>query len=390
MKVAIIGGGISGIMTAIKLSKNSNINIDLYEERNKILDSLPYCHLHAGGFLYPMISLLECKELLYDSLLFAEYFEKCLFKRPTIICYKSNSKFCTKKLLFKCKLLMFEYNNWITKTNKYILGKVCDYYCEYNKEDIINCKNGIKLNKNKYHDKYVEEFCKILKNIDDIKYPFVSVCEYGINQDLVEVQLHSELQYMKNINILTNLRANVNNIDNEWIINNKHYNTIINATGYQSANLLINKEHEFLETKAAWIIQSKINNHNLLPEIAIIGERNTKDGMIQITPTLNNIYQIHYMSKDSSIINCSNKINYNYVDVDDIDDRIYTSIAQIKDLFYGFDDCIKLDYKIGVQRIVDSNKDKRISNIIQKDNYIEIRLLKAISIIKLINQLLIV
>lgn len=35
---------------------------------------------------------------------------------------------------------------------------------------------------------------------------------------------------------------------------------------------------------------------------------------------------------------------------------------------------------MGFQRIVDSNKDKRISELIQNNNYLEFKVLKAISI----------
>ena len=390
--LAIIGGGISGIMTAIKLSSNLNINIDLYEERDKILDSLPYCHLHSGGFLYPMISLLDCKELLIDSLLFAEYFDKCLYKRPTIISYKNNSTYCTNKLLFKAKILKYEYTIWVNRYNKLTLGNPDNYYCEYTKKDIINYKKGECLNKNKYHDKYVEEFCKLLKNIDDIKYPFISVCEYGINQEMVEKQLINEIQ-KSNINIYKNTCANVVKDDNNWLVNDKKYDILVNASGYKSKKVLQDNKDEFLELKSSWIIKSNILNDTILPEITIIGERNTKDGMIQISPLLNNTFQIHYMSCDSSIINCINQDSYKTCIENllpnniDIQKRVKKSIIKINSLFNRFEDSIYQDYKMGFQRIVASNKDKRISELIQGNNYLELRLLKAISIIKIINQI---
>jgi len=401
-EICIIGGGISGIMSAIKLSKtkNNHVVVDVYEMRNKILDSLPYCHLHAGGLLYPMISLLDCKELLLDSLLFAEYFNKCLYKRPTIIAYTTNSTYCSKKLLYKCKVLKYEYINWCNnkkKQNNHILGNPYNYYCEYTKEDVVNYKKGERLNKSKYHDKYVEEFCKLLKNIDDIKYPFISVCEYGINQKMVEDQLINEineinkLQKSPCINLYKNTCANVVKNENCWIVNNKKYDILVNASGYKSKDVLQDNKPEFIELKSSWIIKSNILNDNILPEIAIIGARNTKDGMLQITPLLNNIFQIHYMSSDSSIVNCINqdvyikdKILPSYID---IQTRVTNSIIKINQLFTGFEDSIYQDYKMGFQRIVDSNKNKRISELIQNNNYLEFRVLKAISIVKLINQI---
>lgn len=273
---------------------------------------------------------------------------------------------------------------------------------------MINCKNGIELNKNKYHDKYVKQFCKLLKNIDDIKYPFISVCEYGINQELVEEQLKHELKVASNVNIHLNSKVNVTKSNNnEWSINKpykkgaffnldvrKDYDILVNSSGYQSNDLIQDTNPEFLELKSSWIITSKICSLNL-PEIAIIGERNTIDGMIQITPLNGCLFQIHYMSKESSILHCINQDLYakhstvlsNYNDLD-IQKRVEKSIIKINELFTGFEDSKYHDYKMGFQRIVALATDKRISELIQTDNYLEFRLLKAISIIKLINKIL--
>ena len=81
--VAIVGGGIGGCMAAIKLITNripisdADTSIQLFEKRDKLLSGLPFCHLHSGGFLYPMINIEECIELLNHSLEFATFFHDC-------------------------------------------------------------------------------------------------------------------------------------------------------------------------------------------------------------------------------------------------------------------------------------------------------------------------
>ncbi len=46
-KVAIIGGGIAGVTSAILLKED----ITLFESKNSLISGPPFCHLHAGGNL---------------------------------------------------------------------------------------------------------------------------------------------------------------------------------------------------------------------------------------------------------------------------------------------------------------------------------------------------
>lgn len=49
--VAIIGGGIAGSTTAIRLAQ-SGIKSILFESSSSLVNGPPMCHLHAGGALY--------------------------------------------------------------------------------------------------------------------------------------------------------------------------------------------------------------------------------------------------------------------------------------------------------------------------------------------------
>ena len=123
-KIAIIGGGISGITAAITFAKNNKNRIHVFERRKCILKSSPYCHLHAGGILYPEISLKDAQLLLEDSIVFAQKYNDCLEYRPTIVAYKKDSHYSTHKLIFKCKVNKINYHY----NNKRPFGKVDDFY----------------------------------------------------------------------------------------------------------------------------------------------------------------------------------------------------------------------------------------------------------------------
>ena len=383
-RIAIIGGGISGITSAIKLAKNKNNKIDVFEKRNYILKGPPYCHLHAGGILYPEISLDDAQQLMTDSIKFANYFSSCLDYRPTVVAYRSTSKYSTDSLLFKCKVNKVNYQ--FSKYNN-ILGPVNNFYAVYHLSDMIHFKRFGKLPESddigrSFHDTYVEQFCKLIDNIYSIKYPFVSVCEPGIIQSKVEKQLEYELNNYTNINIITNVNIQLNELNN--------YDTIINASGRDFFN---NNTEEIYEFKSSWIIKSPLITSKM-PEIAIIGERETNNGMIQITPIEYGLFQIHCMTNHSTIINTFNKSNVpSFIKLQDkeVTFRCHIAIQNIAQIFPIFTLSKVQSACPGIQRRPYSSKSKRISDvIIQRKNevtYIDIVTLKACSIITLVGSL---
>jgi hypothetical protein len=401
--ISVIGGGIGGCMAAIMASKIPNADVQLFEKKDKLLAGLPFCHLHSGGFLYPMINHEECIELLNHSLEFANFFNECLDNRPTIIAYRIDSIYNTKELIDKCKLMEATYKEFCVKDN-HVLGNPNSYYAIYTREDIIYYKKFGKLpekfeDRYLYHDLYTTEFCKILNstNIDDIKYPFVSVMEPSILMNKVYkkiTKLFNDTNTDKdNIKIHTGTTANVDELINK-------FDYTINASGYQNNNKY---QDSLLELKSSWMV---INNHlNIrLPEIAIIGERGTKNGMMQISQCEeNNIFQIHAMTNDSSIFECVDKIeNFSNDNLDIIynsripseiiNTRTKSAINEVSKLFNIFK-YSKIDLKLeplwGVQRIISKNKDNRVADVVfPAENYAEIQIIKGISSVTAANKLI--
>jgi hypothetical protein len=384
-KIAVIGGGISGVISSIKLARDKTNTIHLYEKRNYLLKGPPYCHLHAGGILYPEISIEDAQKLLSDSIDFANYFSDCLEYRPTVVAYRSTSNYCPSNLLFKCKVNKISYQ----LSHSHAFGKAELFYAVYTKDDIVYYKTYGKLPESddlsrQYHDKYVENFCKLIDDINSIKYPFVSVCEPGINQEKVEEKLLNTLNKCTNVEIFLNNSVNLTNLSS--------YDTIINASG----NNIIDKDtqqyeqYEQYEFKSSWVISSPLILENL-PEIAVIGERETSNGMIQLTPIKKGIFQVHCMTKDSTIIDTFHEKTDKVLSYNEIEKRGGVAIRELSKVF-----SVLIMSKVegacpGIQRIPYNSKSKRISQIKytynNKQMLIDIQTLKACSVISIINKL---
>lgn len=366
-KVRVIGGGIAGCNAAIFLSKEFD-QVELYEKNDDILNGPPFCHLHAGGFLYPMITLDECVKLLQDSLWFAKFYRECLIERPTIIAYNKNSNYDPQELIYRAHYLNKVYN-----TTDKILG--CNYLKIYTKDDMILMKKNEYIEKDSYHDKYMNTFAQILNDVDSIKYPVVSVKEWGICLDSVKAKIKRTLGLRKNIKLYTNTEYKQGH-DDEC--------TIINATGYE----MNDNSNGYLEMKSSWMVYH-VNNLKWFPEIAIIGERGTENGLLQITPHKQHTYQIHYMSYESTLfgrIKIGETFNNKWFKNKRIDDRIiYNRTQKSIDRMTYFFKIFKtatvsvLDPLWGIQRIVGNDYDKRTYSIDKINNLYQLNIVKGIS-----------
>ncbi|NPA50343.1 MAG: FAD-dependent oxidoreductase, partial [Epsilonproteobacteria bacterium] len=87
-KVAIIGGGIAATTTALLLDEE----ITLFEKNSSLISGPPFCHLHAGGNLYPDIPIKEAISLLKESIEFLRLYPFGVDYRPTIITFPKSYK----------------------------------------------------------------------------------------------------------------------------------------------------------------------------------------------------------------------------------------------------------------------------------------------------------
>src|SRR5690554_4822413 len=126
--VGIIGAGISGVVIALQLAE---LGIDhvLLEEKNSVVNGPPFCHLHAGGNLYPDISDEQCKLLMKQSIEIARLFPLSIDERPTLISVPKKENYQTDRIKARLIMLVEYYKELIEKDpSNAILGDPNDYY----------------------------------------------------------------------------------------------------------------------------------------------------------------------------------------------------------------------------------------------------------------------
>uniref|UniRef100_A0A6C0H6U9 FAD dependent oxidoreductase domain-containing protein n=1 Tax=viral metagenome TaxID=1070528 RepID=A0A6C0H6U9_9ZZZZ len=408
-RVAVIGGGISGCLSAIQMSKLPNVQVDLYERKNTLLQGSPYCHLHAGGFLYPDISVQDCMELLNNSLEFAEYFGDFLDRRPLIVAYNVNSQYNPQTLVFRARMMQMVYCCWVSEHgNKYPLGHTDQYIAIFTRQDVEHFQQHNRLPETtdkakRFHQPYVEAALSQLCDFDSIKYPFVSVNEPGIRQSELEQYLINTICGNVDIQVYTKTlvsEQNVKPVENGWNIvdlnsqTDVYYEYLVDACGGLRSKYFQVETPELLELKSSWVVYN--NSHGLknpyFPEIAIIGSRGTKDGLIQITPIGRGTFQVHYMNTNSTIFHENKEYIDTVIENDDVSysdviPRMQVAIHRITELMPVFSNSAPLECLWGLQRTVGTDVSKRTSQIIFRPNRADIQLTKASSIVTLVKLL---
>ncbi len=176
-KVAIIGGGVAGVSAALMLEED----ITLFEKKDSLVSGPPFCHLHAGGNLYPDISLDECKQLLVESIEFAKFYPFVIDYRPTIFAFPKSCEKSPQFLLNRLETLQELYENLVAKdsSNK-VLGEPKNYFQVFEKEDILALKKLPTPKKPQSMQDWLIPFAKEV-NIEALQYPIFLVNEFGIN-----------------------------------------------------------------------------------------------------------------------------------------------------------------------------------------------------------------
>lgn len=361
-KIAVIGGGISGVFSAIQLARNK-YHVDLFEQRGKLLGGLPYCHLHTGGFLYPDTPISEIQNLFYSALAFEEYFSTCILRRPTVIAYNAHSDYTTDQLLHRCKIIKWLY----TSTCKTVFGPPDQFYAVYDLET-LEAKRSV----SEYHDPYVYMVFEKLVDKTSIKYPIVSVCEFGIDQKAVEDQLKRELaEYSSLITVYYNQK-----IDR---IEDREDRYVVNATGAGTA-----EPGDKIEYKTSFIFHGEPPT---AAEVCIIGERGSQNGTLQLTPIPDGL-QVHLMTPLSSMIQLGDPGDTLCTTSLDLRNRGLIALRAIRDQFAGYSRYTYKGSLGGIQRVRGSNVSSRASGYSIRGNVITLCTLKAMSIVKVVRDIL--
>ncbi len=306
--IAIVGGGIAGSTTALFLAK-AGAKVTLFEKAQSLVSGPPFCHLHAGGNLYPEISDEQCLTLLKQSIDFARLYPHGVDHRPTIVALPTYCSRNTKHLMPRLEKLRARYEALVEEDAKNrVLGDPAVYFKCYEREEIEALKNETIKTKPQTLDEWMIPFAQ-KADLDKLQFPVILVQEYGLNLFRIGARLMLDLQ--QDPNVMLKLSTAVTNIKKEtdgWSVQtNAETETsdyLVNAAGYQTGKIddMVGVPCErMVEFKAAYVTQWDEGASYLWPEIIFQGERGTPRGMGQFTPYPQGHVQLHGMTKEITL-----------------------------------------------------------------------------------------
>ncbi|MDO6761493.1 FAD-dependent oxidoreductase [Tamlana sp. 2_MG-2023] len=310
--VGIIGAGVSGVVTALQLAKHG-IDSVLFEQEKSVVSGPPFCHLHAGGNLYPDISESQCKLLMKQSIEMARLFPESIDERPTFISVPKTEKYEFNKLEERLDMLVQYYEDLIAEdpANK-ILGAPEHYYKIYTEAELNVLAKQPTIKHPKSPDQWMTNTIKLI-DYKKLKMPVILVQEYGWNLFRLGAQAQLALDKTPFCDLKTNTSVTSikdvrkQNLNYNWEITTKDevykVNYLVNSCGFKAGefdeSLHLNTER-LIEFKAAYV--SKWDPiPGLIPELIFHGERGTPRGMVQLTPYCDDYYQIHGMTNEITL-----------------------------------------------------------------------------------------
>ncbi len=306
--IAIVGGGIAGSTTALFLAK-AGAKVTLFEKAPSLVSGPPFCHLHAGGNLYPEISDEQCLTLLKQSIDFTRLYPHGVDHRPTIVALPDYCSRNTQHLMPRLEKLRARYAALVEEDAKNrVLGNPAVYFKCYEKEEIETLKNKPIKSKPQTLDEWMIPFAQ-KADLDKLQFPVILVQEYGLNLFRIGARLMLDLQQDPNVTL--KLSTAVTNIAQEsegWSVQTdtqmETFDYLVNAAGYQTGKIddMVGVPCErMVEFKAAYVTQWDEGVSHLWPEIIFQGERGTPRGMGQFTPYPQGHVQLHGMTKEITL-----------------------------------------------------------------------------------------
>ncbi|KJY83926.1 oxidoreductase [Vibrio galatheae] len=311
-KVAIIGGGIAGATAAVHMAE-LGLDVHLIEKGPGLVSGPPICHLHAGGNLYREISTEQCIELLKQSIDTARLYPQTINRRPTVIAVPYSDGGSPEELYERLITIQACYAELVENdpSNK-VLGEPKDYYKFYSREDLEALKESEQPQLPSKLDDWMIPFAKYT-DLDALKFPVVAVEEHGWSVFRIAASATLVLDSIANCTVLTNTQVvGVEEHPDGWFIEcvgqDNHaqiyqFDYLVNACGYETGSIddLANKPRERLvEFKAAYVTKWQ-ECRELWPEVIFHGPRGTPNGMAQLTPYPDGVFQLHGMTKDITL-----------------------------------------------------------------------------------------
>lgn len=310
-KIVVIGGGIAGATAALHLSE-IGVDVDLIEKKPSLVSGPPICHLHAGGNLYREISVKQCIELLTQSIESVRLYPHTLNRRPTVIVVPESDGGDPKDLIPRLEQIRSVYQTLVEQDeqNK-VLGEPAEYFKLYQRDDLLALRNQIQPQDPKSYDEWMIPFAQHA-DLDTLKYPIVAVNEYGWSVFRIAASAMLVLEQSPHCSVLLNTCvSDMTWNGSKWQLTfeessslaPRDYDYVINACGFETGkidDLAKAPRQRMVEFKAAYVTKWE-QNQSLWPEVIFHGPRGTSNGMAQLTPYGNSVFQLHGMTQDITL-----------------------------------------------------------------------------------------
>ncbi|MGF1711893.1 FAD-dependent oxidoreductase [Vibrio kagoshimensis] len=421
--IAIVGGGIAGTTSAIHFSE-LGYNVTILEKGPSLVNGPPICHLHAGGNLYRDISQEQCLTLLKQSIETIRLFPHSLNIRPTIIAVPHSDGGNPDDLLPRLNVIQESYRALIEKDeNNRVLGSPDDYFKLYDKKQL----QALALRSQPESPTTLDEWCIPFakhSNLETLKFPVVIVQEYGLSVFRLSATAQLSLEKQPNCKVLTNSQLlsvdkveptikssselkigelgkwKLNYLDDEKALRSFQVDYLINASGFETGvvdDFIGSQQQRLVEFKAAYITKWEQCAEEW-PEVIFHGPRGTPQGMAQLTPYADGVFQLHGMTegitlfKDGLVSSSSDssqpklptrllkKITSGWTE-EQLKERTEAAISHMSQFIPTFSDALVGGKPLfGAQQIPGSDPSLRAAGVsFSGDNYARLEVVKASS-----------
>ena len=415
--VGIIGGGVSGVVVALQLAELGIDNVLLEQEEN-VVSGPPFCHLHAGGNLYPDISDEQCRFLMKQSIEMARLFPHSIDERPTFISVPKTENYQVENIEDRLDMLVDYYKELIDEDPlNAILGAPEDYYKIYSKRDLDALVKQPPVQRPATIDEWMANAIKLI-DYKQLKMPVLLVQEYGWNLFRLGAQAQLALEKTDKCSLKLNTKVqHIKDVRNQdlgynWELHTNdtiyRVNYLVNASGYKTGKFDEALELDvkcLIEFKAAYVSKWQ-PIPGLIPEMIFHGKRGTTHGMAQLTPYCDDYYQIHGMTEDITLFknglvksidgaqpefdeDINRKLNYGW-DKDEIKTRTESSIHYIAQFVPSFKSAtVGGPPMYGAQQIPGSDINLRVGEVsFPTQYYARSEIIKASSALTVANQII--
>lgn len=310
IKVGIIGGGVAGSTIAMFLAEQG-LGIELFEKGPSLVNGPPVCHLHAGGNFYREISDQQCRNLLRQSLQTMQIYPQAINRRPTVVVTPKTDPSDPNDLLPRLNMLTEYYRELVANDDtQALLGAPDDYYRVLDRAQMqALAQRPLPESIARPEDWLVPVARNI--NLDDIKYPVVLVQEYGLSIFRVAATAQLTLAELDNVNLHLNQAVDsVQKQKDGWQIcagdQCVQVDYLINSAGFRTGeidDLLGENKRRLVEFKAAYITRWP-ECEGIWPEVIFHGPRGANNGMAQLTPYPDKVFQLHGMTPEITLFDC--------------------------------------------------------------------------------------